>query len=280
MIISGRTRLFVLLGDPVAHSLSPRLHNAANQAAGVDGIYVALRCLQDDLPGFLRGLSRGGGGGNVTLPHKEKAATVLDRPLEAVRRTGACNTFWLEDGRVVGDNTDVEGFRRALREFLGRPPTGARVLLVGAGGAARAALVGLLDDGVGEVSVTNRTMERARNMVRRIGGSRTRLLQTRTAWQGQHFDLVVNATSVGLRPGDPPPLSLDRLASVGGVVDMVYRSEPTALVEAAEAAGIRAMDGRPMLAHQAAAAFERWWDQPAPLDVMQAALDDSDAAKE
>jgi shikimate dehydrogenase len=271
-MITARTRLFVLLGDPVAHSLSPRLHNAANQAAGVDGIYVALRCLRDDLPGFLRGLSRGGGGGNVTLPHKEKAATVLDRPLHAVRRTGACNTFWFEDGKVVGDNTDVEGFRRSLRDFLGRSPEGARVLLVGAGGAARAALVALLDDGVGEVSVTNRTMERARNMVRRIGGARTRLLATRTAWQGQSYDLVVNATSVGLRFGDPSPLALDRLGSIGGVVDMVYREGTTTFVESAQSLGIPAMDGRPMLAHQAAAAFERWWDQPAPLEVMQGAL--------
>lgn len=271
-MISARTRLFVLLGDPVAHSLSPRLHNAANQAAGVDGIYVALRCLRDDLPGFLRGLSRGGGGGNVTLPHKEKAATVLDRPLHAVRRTGACNTFWFENGQVTGDNTDVEGFRRSLRDFLGRSPEGARVLLVGAGGAARAALVALLDDGVGEVSVTNRTMERARNMVRRIGGARTRLLATRTAWHGQSYDLVVNATSVGLRVGDPSPLSLDRLGTLGGVVDMVYREGTTSFVESAQRLGIPAMDGRPMLAHQAAAAFERWWDQPAPLEVMQAAL--------
>lgn len=271
-MITARTRLFVLLGDPVAHSLSPRLHNAANQAAGVDGIYVALRCLRDDLPGFLRGLSRGGGGGNVTLPHKEKAATVLDRPLHAVRRTGACNTFWFEDGQVVGDNTDVEGFRRSLRDFLGGSPEGARVLLVGAGGAARAALVALLDDGVGEVSVTNRTMERARNMVRRIGGARTRLLATRSAWHGQSYDLVVNATSVGLRPGDPSPLALDRLGSIGGVVDMVYREGTTRFVESAQSLGVAAMDGRPMLAHQAAAAFERWWDQPAPLEVMQAAL--------
>lgn len=271
-MISARTRLFVLLGDPVAHSLSPRLHNAANQAAGVDGIYVALRCVRDDLPGFLRGLSRGGGGGNVTLPHKEKAASVLDRPLPAVRRTGACNTFWFENGQVVGDNTDVEGFRRALRDFLGRPPEGARVLLVGAGGAARAALVALLDDGVGEVAVTNRTMERARNMVRRIGGARTRLLATRTAWHGQSYDLVVNATSVGLRPGDPSPLFLERLGNIGGVVDMVYRSGTTSFLESAHALRIPAMDGRPMLAHQAAAAFERWWGQPAPLDVMQAAL--------
>jgi len=271
-MISARTRLFVLLGDPVAHSLSPRLHNAANQAAGVDGIYVALQCLRDDLPGFLRGLSRGGGGGNVTLPHKEKAATVLDRPLHAVRRTGACNTFWFENGQVVGDNTDVEGLRRSLRDFLGRSPEGARVLLVGAGGAARAALVALLDDGVGEVAVTNRTMERARNMVRRIGGARTRLLATRTAWHGQSYDLVVNATSVGLHKGDPSPLSLERLGSIGGVVDMVYREGTTNFVESAQRLGIPSMDGRPMLAHQAAAAFERWWDQPAPLEVMQSAL--------
>jgi len=128
----------------VEHSLSPAIQNAAFREAGVDGVYVALRTSAEDLPALVRALSRAGGGGNVTLPHKERAATVVDVPSDAVRRTGACNTFWGDDdGRIHGDNTDVEGFRRALRSFLGRSPEGFRVLLLGAGGAARAILEAL-----------------------------------------------------------------------------------------------------------------------------------------
>ena len=137
--VTSRTQVLALLGDPVDHSLSPVIQNAAFREAGVDGVYVALRCEAPDLVGFMHGLGRAGGGGNITLPYKQKAASFLDERSEAVRRTGACNTFWGRDGKVCGDNTDVEGFRRALKHFLGRSSEGFRVLLLGAGGAARAA---------------------------------------------------------------------------------------------------------------------------------------------
>ncbi len=270
--ISAASRVFALLGDPVEHSLSPRIQNAAILAAGVDGVYVALRAVEEDLPGFIRGLCRAGGGGNVTLPHKEKASTVVDERLPAVRRTGACNTFWLEDDRIVGDNTDVDGFSRALRDFLGEAPTNARVLLLGAGGAARAGLVALLDDGVDEIRLLNRSVERARNVSRRIGGERVRVVPDPAELDGERFDLVVNATRLGLHPDDPTPFELDRLEEVGAVVDMVYGAEPTALVRAAESMGVRATDGREMLVQQGAAAFERWWGVDAPLDAMRRAL--------
>lgn len=272
-MISAETRVFALLGDPVKHSLSPLVQNAAAQAEGVDGVYVALRTSAEDLPGFIRGLSRSGGGGNITLPLKEKAPSVLDVPLDAVRRTGACNTFWLRDGKIVGDNTDVEGFRRALKGFLGPgAPQGQRVLLLGAGGAARAVLVALLDDGVKEVCVVNRSAERARSMARRIGGARVRVLDAPREWQDQDFDLVVNATSLGLGAHDPLPIQLDRLARAGAVMDLVYGQLGTPFLRHAEGLGIRATDGREMLVQQAAAAFELWWDRPAPLDVMRSAL--------
>ena len=118
--------------------------------------------------GFMSGLGGAGGGGNVTLPHKEKAASVLDKASDAVRRTGACNTFWGEDGKLCGDNTDVEGFGRALRHFRGGGPAGYRVLLLGAGGAARAVLLSLVDDQAEDVLILNRTVERARAVARRI----------------------------------------------------------------------------------------------------------------
>ena len=117
--VTAETRVVALLGNPVAHSFSPVIQNTAFREAGVDGVYVVLRCDEVEMIGFMRGLGAAGAGGNVTLPHKEKAASVLDSPTEAVRRTGACNTFWGENGNLCGDNTDVEGFTRALQHFLG-----------------------------------------------------------------------------------------------------------------------------------------------------------------
>jgi shikimate dehydrogenase len=271
--ITSKTRVLALLGDPVDHSLSPVIQNAAFRAADVDGVYVALSCSQEDLPYVMRGISRAAGGGNVTLPHKERAAAVVDHPSEAVRRTGACNSFWAEDGKLHGDNTDVEGFIRALRAFLGRSPEGDRVLLLGAGGAARAVLVGLLDDGVREVLILNRSVERARAVARRIGGERVRVADGPITAEGGDFDLVVNATRLGLDPDDPLPFELDHLSRVGAVMDLLYGPEKTPFVRAAEAYGVRATDGGEMLVRQGGVAFERWWGREAPLDAMRAALE-------
>ena len=257
----------------MAHSLSPEIQNAACVETGVDGVYVAVRCAKDDLEGFMRGLARAGGGGNVTLPHKEKAAAVVDLPSEAVRRTGACNTFWGdENGRVVGENTDVEGFRRALRIFVGGAPAGMRVLLLGAGGAARATLMALLEEDVDEVVLLNRTTERARAVARRIGGQKARVANMSIEVKGQSFDLVVNATRLGMRPGDPSPFELGLLSRVGGAIDLVYGKDPTPLLRSAAEFGVRAVDGGEMLVQQAAVAFERWWGMPAPLEAMREEL--------
>jgi len=272
MTITAKTRVLTLLGDPVAHSASPEIQNAAFEQAGVDGVYVAVRCAADDLSGFMHGLARAGGGGNVTLPHKEKAASVLDVPSEAVRRTGACNTFWGSDGKLCGDNTDVAGFRRALGIFLEKSASGARVLLLGAGGAARAALLGLLDEGVDEVLLYNRTAERARAVARRIGGERARVVPAVHELAGEGFDLVVNATRLGLDPRDPPPFDLSVLGRAGAALDLVYGRHKTAFCQAAEQRGIRNADGMEMLVQQGAVAFEHWWGEEAPTEVMRAAI--------
>jgi shikimate dehydrogenase len=271
-MISARTKVFALLGDPVSHSLSPELQNRAYREAGMDGVYVALQTSAEHLPYMLRSICLAGGGGNVTLPHKEKAVTVLDQASAAVRRTGACNTFWLKDDKVHGDNTDVAGFSRALARFLGASAEGLSVLLLGAGGAARAALVGLLDDGAKEVLLYNRTTERARAVSRRIGGERVRVLDTVGDLRGRRFDLVVNATRLGLDPGDPLPLDLGELGWAGAVMDLVYGPQETDFVRAARAMGIKATDGGEMLVQQGAASFELWWDQPAPVEAMRACL--------
>lgn len=272
MRITAETRVLTLLGDPVAHSASPEIQNAAFREAGVDGVYIAVRCAADDLSGFMHGLARAGGGGNITLPHKEKAAALVDMPSEAVRRTGACNTFWGVQGKVHGDNTDVDGFRRALRIFLDGSVQGIRALLLGAGGAARAALLGLLDEGAAEVLLFNRTSERARAVARRIGGQRARVVPLVSGLEGERFDLVVNATRLGLDPHDVSPLDFARLGRAGAAMDLVYAREKTPFVRAAERHGVRSTDGMEMLVQQGAVSFERWWERPAPIDAMRAAI--------
>lgn len=272
---TASTRLFALLGDPVGHSASPVMQGAAFQEAGVDGVYVALRCGADELQGLLRGIAKAGGGGNVTLPHKEAAARILDEATEAVRRTGACNTFWGDaKGRVHGDNTDVEGFRRALRSFRPGLIAGRRVLLLGAGGAARAALLALVEEGAGEVTLYNRTVERARAVARRIGGERARVLGDLSALEGVSFELVVNATRLGLDPADPSPVDFGKLGTVGAAMDLVYARSPTAFVRAARSKGIVATDGLEMLVQQGAVAFERWWGREASVERMRSSLAD------
>ncbi len=270
--VTAATRVFAVLGRPVGHSLSPDLHGAALEARGLDAVYVALNCGDDEIGGLLRGLALAGGGGNVTVPHKARAAAAVDRTTPEVERTGACNTFWARDGEVWGDNTDVAGFRGAVAALLPGGVAGGRVALVGAGGAARAALAGLVDDGAGEVVVVNRSRERAQALVDEMGAGRARVGGGLDALQGLDLDLVVQATSIGLSDGDPLPVDLDGPARVGAVLDLVYGPSGTPLVRAARARGLPAADGREMLVLQGAAAFRRWFGDPVPLDAMRSAL--------
>jgi shikimate dehydrogenase len=273
--LTSNARILALLGNPVDHSFSPVIQNAAFRETGMDGVYVSLRCEEKDLLGFMDGLVRSGGGGNITIPHKEKAVYLLDEYSEAVERTGACNTFWGIGGKIYGDNTDVEGFRRALRYFLGESPKGLRVLLIGAGGAARAVLVALLDDGVEDVLILNRSTERAQAVVRLIGRERVRVAGSYLDIRDNNFDLVVNATSLGLDLEDQLPVDLSNMGSVGLVMDLVYRTGITPFIKSAESLGIRAMDGREMLIQQGVVAFERWWGTPGPVETMRHALADT-----
>lgn len=271
--IDARTRLVALLGDPVSHSLSPVIQNAAFRAAEVPGVYLALRTGPESLGTMMREIAAGGGAGNVTVPHKQAAVAVLDRATDAVRRTGACNTFWADGGDLWGDNTDVAGFRAAAAELLGSAPRGARVLLVGAGGAARAVLAALEDDAADEVVVLNRSRERAAALLEdfEAGPLSLRCAGGPHDLGGATFDLVVNATSLGLRADDPLPLSPE-LVGAGIALDLVYSLGGTPWTRALDAFGVTTADGLEMLIHQGAAAFERWWGEPAPIEAMRAAV--------
>jgi len=271
---SAASRLLALLGDPVAHSLSPAFQNAALRERGLDAVYLALRCDAPTFPSLLRGIAGAGGAGNITVPHKELAAGTVDRLLPAAQRTGACNAFWAESGVIWGDNTDVVGVTHALRDLVAGELVGARVLVLGAGGAARAALCALVDGEAGAVTLLNRTESRAAALRDRFAdaANRIRLQGSIDRLRGERFDIVVNATSLGLRHEDPLPLDPGSGVEFGAALDLVYAPERTRWVRSLLADGVHAEDGLGMLIHQGAAAFERWWGITAPLDVMRAAL--------
>jgi shikimate dehydrogenase len=263
-VIDGNTRVFALIGDPVAHSLSPAMQNAAFRALGLRAVYVALRCIPDDVAPLIRALIRAGGGGNVTIPHKEAAAAAVDRQLDDAGEVGACNVFWGEDGTVLGGNTDVEGLLRALEPL--EPPSDPW-LIVGTGGGARAAAIAAARYGA-RVAVSSRSADRAAAFARWIS---ERGIESASSGE---CGLVVNATPLGLRADDPMPLDPGLAPAARAAFDMVYRTGETPWVRAMRAAGLRAADGRGMLVAQGAGALQRWFpDVRAPTEIMRAAVD-------
>lgn len=262
--------IFAVLGDPVRHSLSPVIHNAAFRAAGRRAVYVARRVTREECGPVLRSLALGGGGGNVTVPHKEAVLPFLDRCTTAVTATGACNTFWAEDGAVWGDNTDVEGFRETWKGVCGGLGGPLEVLLLGAGGAARAVIFALLGSvRVSRILLWNRTREKALALARHFAGDRVRSVEEYAATGA---DVVVNATSAGM-DAVSMPLDPGRLATPPRrVIDLVYGERTTPLCRYATAIGVPATDGLGMLVGQAEASYARWFGEPAPEGAMARAL--------
>ena len=267
-MITGSARVFALLGDPVAHSRSPALHNAAFAALGLDAAYVPLRCVEADAPGLARALAHAGGGGNVTLPHKAAVARAVDAPSARVRALGVCNTFWGDaEGCLHGDNTDVDGVLAALDALDAPREAGTGWLVVGTGGGARAVAGAAAERGAG-IAVRSRDVSRAAAFARwaeSIGAG---------AVDAESCLVVVNATPLGLHGGDAMPVSRQSCPAACFALDLVYAPGETPWVRALRAQGLRAADGRVMLAEQAAAAFDRWFPgRPAPREVMRAVLE-------
>ncbi|MGH7719143.1 MAG: shikimate dehydrogenase [Gemmatimonadaceae bacterium] len=258
----------VLLGHPVAHSLSSAMQNAALRSAGVPLTYAALDVAPRDLETTLRALHEGRAAGNVTLPHKAQVARLCDALTGAAARAEAANTFWVaDDGTLHGDNTDVAGFDALVVSVLGEIPRRARIALLGAGGGAGAVLAAIERWERCEVTLYNRTRARAEALAARFEVVTT--VAGSAAEAGRGADVVVNATSVGLRDAELPVSPGDLQ---GAVVDLVYRPGGTRWVRAARERGLRAGDGLEMLLEQGALAFERWLAAPAPRAVMRAAL--------
>ena len=249
------TELAGVIGFPVAHSRSPEMHNAAFAALGLDWHYVRLPVPPDLFEETVRALPGSGyRGANVTIPHKLAALALADSATGTARAIGAANTLTFEDGGAIdADNTDAGGFLAAV----GEPVAGRSALVLGAGGAARAVVWALLDAGAAEVSVWNRTPERARELADALGA---RAVDTPVS-----ADIAVNATSVGLHGGSLPLEALDPPAIA---VELVAR-DATPFAEWADERGSRVVDGREILVRQGALSFQRWTGQEPPLDVMR-----------
>lgn len=268
-MIGGATRVAGIIGWPVEHSLSPAMHNAAFAALGLDWLYAAFPVHPDRVPAAVEGLAAAGCAGlNVTIPHKRAVIPCCSSVSPAVEAIGAANTLVPDgDGGWRGDNTDAAGFARALDEQAPLDLAGADVLLIGAGGAARAVAFALRGRGA-RVRVANRTAAAAAELGDPVPFT-TAALDAAAARSA----LVVNATSLGLH-GDAVPPELP-LAGLGGgqvAADIVYRPGGTPWLAAAAARGARPVDGLGMLLHQGAAAFEQWTGQSPPVEVMREAL--------
>jgi shikimate dehydrogenase len=273
------TRRVVLIGHPVAHSLSGAMQQAAFDALGVDATYESWDRTQMQLAEAVEQL-RGDDflGANVTIPHKERVVPLVDRLTEDAHDTGAVNTITREGKRLVGHNTDVAGFRVALDRLVGRQKMPRAAVVLGAGGGARAVVYGLITQGFQRIIVFNRHLHRAEAMVKHFNRSAAHMELRAMPWHESIIEaelaksrVLVNATSIGLSDGDQTPVVAEIIPPDLLVLDLVYRR--TALLGAAEAAGVTASDGELMLLHQGAAAFTLWTGQPAPMDVMQAALE-------
>jgi shikimate dehydrogenase len=256
--LTARARLAGVLGFPVAHSLSPRLHGFWLDAYGIDGAYVALPVAPSDFVPYLRDLARiGFAGVNVTLPHKEAAFATADEMDALAKRIGAINMITFSGGKIVGRNTDAFGFVESLREAAPRwTPQGRRAVVLGAGGGARAVVAALVDQGA-SVVVTNRTRARAETLAAALGSETVDWDRRAQALAGA--DLLVNTTVLGMEGQPPLEIELGALPISALVADIVYTPLETPLLAAARRRGNVVVDGLGMLLHQARPAFAAWF---------------------
>jgi shikimate dehydrogenase len=271
------TKRVVLIGHPVAHSLSGAMQQAAFDAQGVDATYELWDRPPIQLPDAIAELRADEFlGANVTIPHKERVVPLVDRLTEEAHATGAVNTITKEGKRLVGHNTDVPGFRTALDRLVGKQKMPRFAIVLGAGGGARAVVYGLITEGFQRVVVFNRHLHRAEGLVKHFGKSAAHMELRAMPWHESIIEaelaktkLLVNATSIGLA-SDESPVPGEILPPEMLVLDLIYNK--TRLLRDAEAAGNTIMDGELMLLHQGAAAFTLWTGQPAPLELMQEKL--------
>ncbi len=261
----GATKIYGIMGKPVSHSLSPVIHNAAFRAQGLNKVYVAFEVT--DVVRALDGFrALGVGGVSVTIPHKQAVIAHLDAIDPVAQKIGAVNTLLIEDMHIHGHNTDWIGANQALEMIVDLPA--ATVLVLGAGGAARAIAFGLQEKGA-TVILANRTLAKGQALARDLNCECRPLADLKNL----KADALVNATSVGMAPNvDATPVPKTVLKNVPAVMDIVYAPSETRLLREARQVGCKTIDGAYMLLYQAVAQFELWTGRKAPVDVMKEAL--------
>ena len=276
------TKRVVLIGHPVAHSLSGAMQQAAFDDQGIDATYE----LWDRPPlGLADAVAELRGddflGANITIPHKERIVPLVDRLTDEAHVTGAVNTITKEGKRLIGHNTDVPGFRVALDRLVGKQKMPRFAVVLGAGGGARAVVYGLITEGFQRVVVFNRHLHRAEGLVKHFGRSAAHMELKAMPWHESIIEselaktkVLVNATSIGLA-GDVSPIRGEIIPPELLVLDLIYNR--TRFLREAEAAGSTVQDGELMLLHQGAAAFTLWTGKPAPLELMQRKLEEARA---
>ena len=263
-LIGGRTKVLALIGNPVGHSLSPAMHNASFAAEGLDYVYVALNVETGDVPAAVRGAAALGlRGFNVTMPHKRAMVPLMDELDEAARVSGAVNTVAIQDQKLRGYNTDGSGLVEACAE-AGIELSGSKVLLLGAGGAAASIAVAFCEAGVGGLHIVNRNADHARDLAAKlrevnekpeITSDSTDLLEKKVL----EAPVIVNATPLGMKDGDPLPLPIEYLHENRTIIDAVYiPGRETALIQASRQRGATTIAGQRMLLYQGVHAQQLW----------------------
>lgn len=280
-MITGKTKLLGVIGQPIAHSLSPLMHNAALAAMGLDYAYLPFAIAPADLETAVKGFAAIGlEGFSVTIPHKQAILPLLSETSEAAQAIGAVNTVWRTQTGWSGTNTDVTGFLAPL-QVLSRDWNHTRALILGNGGAARAVVAGCSQLGCSEIFVVGR--DAAKLVTFHASWQTSSIAQTLTVHTWQQLpqlltttDLLVNTTPIGMHPNpEASPLTAAEIAQLPAdsiVYDLIYTPNPTQLLKLAAARGLRAIDGLEMLVQQGAAALRIWLQQEVPVEVMRKAL--------
>ncbi len=278
--LSGKTGLYGIFGNPIRHSLSPQMHNAAFEALGLNHVYLPFEVSPEQLqkavaaivPLGIRGL-------NITIPHKETVLPFLDEITPEALRIGAVNTIEVSSGRLIGHNTDGKGFVSSLFE-AGVDPAGMSVFILGAGGAAKGVAMALLDAGVSELFILVRRQEKGTELAKRLSKVSPQTKVSVAAFDSKsvptatknHPVLLINTTPLGMKMADALPFPTEHIQASWVVADLIYTPYETPLLLAAKNSGALTVPGLGMLLHQGVLAFEIWTKQKPPLEIMQKTL--------
>jgi shikimate dehydrogenase len=275
MNITGKTKTYAVLGQPIQHTRSPPMHNAALRALEMDAVYLPYEVAPGQLMEVLHAMrAMGFGGVNLTIPHKEVAFAGITDLDESAQLVGAVNTVQFTEAGLKGFSTDGYGILQAIEEAFGISVKGRSVSVVGCGGAGRSMALVCAREGAASITLWNRTPARAEQVAAEIGDVPVQLVTDLEADAAviRASELIIQATSVGMKPGDSSPLPADCFREGQKLIDTIYALEETPIMQLARSAGAEAVNGLGMLLHQGAKSFEIWTGVPAPVEVMRESL--------